>query len=301
MKNVLYIADLEGVTGVFDLNNFDECKKYMCREVSSVFDALLSNGYTIYFCDCHNDGLTTYELRNKYKEVNFITFVWNINFSITYDCAILTGFHSMAYGGGLFPHTFRREIWRMELGKIKEIGEIGIFIEWLHSYNIPVILLSGEDECMQEADEYNIVLNVSKHKEDKSLFINYHSYYQSLKENLLKALKMQRCCFWHKQEIVKVTLRYHFLNEVFIKYGFFADNDCLWFNDIRNFMSRLEEICNLINQHAHIIQWLHQAKKDWFDKTQNLIPENIILKFENKNIFKLSVEEIEFLYSFYTK
>jgi len=147
----LIITDLEGIIGIKNINNKEHCEICLCKELQKYVRHLKTNytGIEITICDCHNNGQTILALKNSLYECQIVSCVWNINFDITYDFALLVGFHAMSMKSSPFSHSFRPEIRQVKLG-IQNVGELSLFANYLFYYNIPLLFASGDAECITE-------------------------------------------------------------------------------------------------------------------------------------------------------
>lgn len=159
-EKVLIISDLEGIIGIENLYDDSTNELLLYKQASIAFDFYKTiMDADIYFCYCHNAGISPEIIRENYPKVTLIEHLWNIDFSVQYDFAILLGFHDKSGGIGLFPHSFRVEISKIILFQ-EVVGEIEIIIEFLRLNKVPTILVSADKDTIDTIDNQNLVKHI---------------------------------------------------------------------------------------------------------------------------------------------
>lgn len=149
---VLILSDLEGVSGLYSLSDEAENTRFYTLELCAVIDALHAIGVRdITVCDAHDSGDTLDRDVMRSKGADVIAQFWNIDVSVKYDMALLTGFHGMNGAGGCSPHTFRPDIQSLAIDGLYNAGEVEVFMRWLALHEIPVVFVSGDDAAAREA------------------------------------------------------------------------------------------------------------------------------------------------------
>lgn len=166
MMHALIIADIEGITDIYDLNNINDCAELYTCEIQVYIKTLFANGVTkITVCDAHNEGnlisrtIITHGDFGR-GDVRIVSMIKNLSFNEKYDFAILAGFHGMNGSPGILPHTLRFDFKQISLFCTKfqariPIGEVELYTRWLGSRGIPVILVTGDREAVYEANCFN--------------------------------------------------------------------------------------------------------------------------------------------------
>jgi len=92
----LIFADIEGIAGIWDLNDTDRCKDLYTKEIQVYIDALIENGVEkITVCDAHDEGDMILDSVVS-KNVRLISNSKNLSFvGEQYDFALLVGLHGM--------------------------------------------------------------------------------------------------------------------------------------------------------------------------------------------------------------
>lgn len=166
MLHALIVADMEGITDVYNFDNIDSCSKLYTDEILVYVNALFENGITkITICDAHDEGslisgvIIANECPNR-DNLRLLSRVENLTFDEKYDFAILVGFHGMSGSPGILSHTLRfdfKEVLSVfdNVGAKIPIGEVEIYTRWLGQNGIPVIFVSGDREAIYEANCFN--------------------------------------------------------------------------------------------------------------------------------------------------
>ena len=164
MTKVYISADIEGVNGVVypHQTDFSDSQSYICAqkqmhaELNCIIKTLLEQGIIdITLNDAHGsmENLKITELNQnvelitgKPKPVSMMAGLDN-----SYDCAIFTGYHAKASSKeGVLAHTFSGIFNDVTLNG-KSIGEIELNAIYAGLLGVPVILVTGDNVCCQEA------------------------------------------------------------------------------------------------------------------------------------------------------
>ena len=161
---ILISADIEGVNGVVhpdqiypDGKFYKETLEKWVLELNALIEGLKEAGVKeIVINDSHN------HMRNldsaKLKGASLIV-GWQKPFSMAcsaqlgFDGSMFTGYHAKATANGVLSHTYRPRIIKKVLLNGKEVGETGLNAALLGFYNIPVLLVNGDDVTCQEAKD----------------------------------------------------------------------------------------------------------------------------------------------------
>ncbi|WP_257490669.1 M55 family metallopeptidase [Anaerosalibacter massiliensis] len=166
MVHALIIADIEGITDIYDLKNIDDCVELYTSEIQVYIKTLFENDVTkITVCDAHDEGnlisrkIITHGDFGR-GDVRIVSKVENLSFDEKYDFAILAGFHGMNGSPGILPHTLRFDFklissFCTKLQARIPIGEVELYTRWLGAQGIPVILVTGDREAVYEANCFN--------------------------------------------------------------------------------------------------------------------------------------------------
>ncbi len=160
MANVLVITDLEGVSGVLDMESvknessvgYQNAVKSLMEDTNTAVSALFDAGAkTVYVVDGHGSGKNFVKgaLDKRAKQV----YTWELGEIIaSIDCFIMVGTHAMAKTpNAFFDHT---QLWEEITGyyyngeRIGEIAQMGAFAG---EYGIPCVFASGDEAACSEA------------------------------------------------------------------------------------------------------------------------------------------------------
>lgn len=247
---ILILADLEGITGIYDMEDKNYCRYLFTKEICVIVDVLHGMGiYGITVCDVHNKGDTLDTTLMQKKKVIVISQIWNIDYEKQYDAAILTGFHGMKGAGGIWSHTFRDDINKIIIGNNeKVIGEVGFFIIWLAGHGIPVLNVMGDSMACTEAKEIDSSIIVCETKrlgvrmERMEIYTRIQKRIEmAFVETLKKRHTLNVMCEQINIELENKEI-FSMLDDKWKK-----DNGMLVFDKCDDFVCRLEMFCNDLN------------------------------------------------------
>ena len=165
---------------------------------------------------------------------------------VTYNFAILVGFHAMSLRPCAFSHSFRPEIRRVRLGD-RDVGEASLISNYLFSKSIPVLFVSGDDECIREMNS----IPCGKFSTSKGLKeVMYERLAKSLRASIQKSSLF---CGYHDDKV-----RLDFFNPDLIpilvmkgynndeKGSIYFENTSLFFSGIRDFCHELNKCSALL-------------------------------------------------------
>ena len=164
--NVLIMADLEGISGVYtkeqvlpSLHRFNEGRKFLTKDINVCAEALKAAGVDkVYVRDCHGGSyaLLWDEVCDSVDCV-ICGAVGDERFPLIeeYDAVILFGYHGMAgTAKALLEHTFSSmSVQNYHLNE-ERVGEISIDAAILAEHGKPVIMVSGDTRACQEAKHF---------------------------------------------------------------------------------------------------------------------------------------------------
>jgi len=251
-KNILILADMEGIIGVSDMNEEETNIKLMQNEILITVEELnrLGSAY-ISVCCIHNNG-TGIQLNGVLSlGVTLIVGIDNLAKEIeNYSYAIMLGFHGKRNSGGAFDHTFRSDILTVHFGT-ESIGEVGAYYRWLELEGVVVLFVSGEgcfyDELTRKicAVHYTSSDNLTN---IENLFSEYDRFRGLLRANLCNSFYVSNNNYNIPNEMVFVRLSnpdtYLLLQE---ECKFKVKDDCVVFDSISEFFHKLISFCTSLN------------------------------------------------------
>lgn len=237
----LVVVDLEGIIGVTNLEDIEKNRTLLRKELLVVLEEIkrLSKG-NIKICDIHDSGnnvLLEDGLCDNVQICRGIKEFVNADFS-SFSYAILVGFHSKEGGEGMFPHSFKEEISKIQLGD-KIVGEVGVFCRWLQGKGITPILISGEGYFADEIENAKSIHQTS---------LDISESMRNLKKQLQMNLKQRKPSFVKKSiDMVQISMK----NPDLLRY---LENDYnildkkIVFESIDKFVEGLPLFCRLVNE-----------------------------------------------------
>lgn len=162
--NVFILCDLEGISGVTTIeqmergtDGYERACRALERSLNICADAARAAGAeNIYYLDGHGGGGNL----NPDNIVDYCTGVdiagWEeLVVSGKIDCQIELGSHARAGTiGGFLDHTLTSRAWFSYKIGDKEYSEVGIHAAFLGLYDVPVVLVSGDEVACRQAGEY---------------------------------------------------------------------------------------------------------------------------------------------------
>lgn len=300
MKNrILIMSDMEGCIGIYPDQDHPSASDLMCREVSLLIDTLKKfECFHLYYCDCHNNGLITKPLEKKYQDVNFLPNFWDIDFDLKFNYAFMTGFHAKS-GTGILAHSFRNEFKCISIDGI-EIGEVGLFINWLAYHNVTTVFLSGDDIMCQEVTHINgLIINISKTLDDcrnADLSMRYESYINNVKKAMV-SLNVISIPSYNPSKIC-LTLNKKIWMEAIICKEVIDECLSITFENTIDFMRALYSISQKINQEiAFRYSFIKRIKKRLKNYDRNLINDNRLSELMNSDFWDISHSDMQYIES----
>ncbi|MFP3389347.1 M55 family metallopeptidase [Brevibacillus sp. SIMBA_040] len=158
-------VDMEGISGIVDTSyinpdsgvNYQRGRQFMTADANAVIEAALENGVTdILVADSHNtmNNILWESLHPKAKLLagtpRDSSMVQGLDES--FDAAMFIGYHTRQGIPGVLSHTMSGVIRNMYInGQI--VGEFGFNAAYAGMYNVPVVMVSGDNLIAKEAGD----------------------------------------------------------------------------------------------------------------------------------------------------
>lgn len=206
-----YISvDLEGCNGINHSSQtqpnepgYNRALKILHDETNAVIEGLLAGGATeIMVNDSHWDARNLHiEEMFNHKAVSVVSgwqkpfsMVSQINSDERADFAVFLGYHTRAgHATGVLSHTYRAQIFFEVRLNGKPVGETGLNAALAGHFGVPIAMLTGDDQVIQEAKSFlpNIATAQVKTAVSRyaAIFPNYQDTLQNLKETATRAAK----------------------------------------------------------------------------------------------------------------
>ncbi len=201
----IYISvDMEGIIGVvypdFLTNrgyDYSRARKFMTEDVNAaVRGALMAGAQEIIVNDSHNamTNVLVEELQSPAKLITGSPKLHSMmeGLDSTFDGAIFIGYHSKMNSRGVLNHTFSsRTVYKLKLNN-QEIGELEFNAYIAGFYNVPVLMVSGDDQVAREAQNLIEGVKTVAVKEARgrytALCLNPKDAHSLIEENAYKAV-----------------------------------------------------------------------------------------------------------------
>lgn len=300
-KNILLLSDLEGIIGVYNLDEDEINKKLYMKEISIIFDTIIKNKfYNIYYCDIHDNGSMRLLLQDKYPNVHFIEEFINIDFNVHYEAAYLTGFHARCNTDGILCHSFRNDFYEVYLGD-KVVGELEIYINWLSYYDIPIAFVSCDDVAMEEIRRVDCIKNISKSKNNLLNNNNFDKNYEKLSKNILLGLTNKHIgVTQYKNDKVRIKLADNSIIYKLDKKVFNIKNQLIEFTDTINFIEKIIVLANELNrliyeEFNNNVNFINKLRSEYSHvKVENILDDKFS-KIINKDFSTLDEDERQYI------
>jgi D-amino peptidase len=163
---VYILIDAEGVSGVVSQElqakpgapEYERMRTYFMSDLNAAVEGAHRAGAgEIVVYDMHYFGLNAL-LEELHPEARLVMgkppkTTARAGIDESFDAFIMIGFHAMAEtGGGVLPHTYDLSMKSLRLNGIL-MGEIGMEAAMAGTCNVPVVMVSGDEEALNEATE----------------------------------------------------------------------------------------------------------------------------------------------------
>lgn len=160
---IYVLADMEGISGIRKIeevkldvpSEYEYGRELMMRDINAAVEGCFRGGATeVVVADTHGGGgqvrLGEMDGRAVYETPNQGLMMPSLD--DTFDGVILLGHHAMAGTlNGFLDHTMSSMSWFEYRINDTVVGEIGIEAAWAGHYDVPVIMVSGDQATADEA------------------------------------------------------------------------------------------------------------------------------------------------------
>jgi len=162
---VYILVDGEGITGIVnhplqvmpDSPGFSEMRALLMSDLNAAVDGAAAAGAgELVVYDMHVKGLNVIPEKLHAPAVVVLGKPPKVKppagIDESYDALLMVGYHSMAEtAGGLLPHTYTLDMKELRLNGVL-MGEIGLEAALAGSVGVPLVMVSGDDMAMKEAE-----------------------------------------------------------------------------------------------------------------------------------------------------
>ncbi|WP_409294649.1 M55 family metallopeptidase [Peribacillus sp. SCS-26] len=161
----LYISvDMEGITGLVDhthvdsgRHNYERSRHIMTDEANYVISSAFDSGCTEVVVNDSHSKMNNLLIEKLHPETQLITgdvkpYSMVQGLDATFSGAIFAGYHARASQAGVMSHSMifgARNFWINE----KAVGELGFNAYVAGYYDVPLIMVAGDDGAAREAEE----------------------------------------------------------------------------------------------------------------------------------------------------
>jgi len=162
---IYILADMEGISGIRKMEQvkaenpaeYAEGRQLMMADINAAIDACFAGGAsTVVACDTHGGGgqvqLKEMDPRALYETPNAGRMMPSLD--ETFAGVIVLGHHARAGTlNGFLDHTMSSMSWFEYRINDMVLGEVGIEAAYAGHYNVPVIVVTGDEAVVREAKE----------------------------------------------------------------------------------------------------------------------------------------------------
>jgi D-amino peptidase len=159
----VYISvDMEGITGINnnkflmdDQPEYDRGRKLMTEDLNAAIEGAVEAGATEILVNDAHGCMRNILIEDLHEKADLVTGYPKKNLMMagldeSYDAAMLVGYHSRAGSGGILDHTIGELFKDVRLNG-KSYGETGLSAAMAGFYDVPVVMVSGDDVVRDEA------------------------------------------------------------------------------------------------------------------------------------------------------
>ncbi|WP_163969513.1 M55 family metallopeptidase [Oceanobacillus halotolerans] len=160
----LYISvDMEGITGLPDytfvdrhMHNYERARKIMTDETNYVVESAFKHGCREVLVNDSHSQMNNILVDELHPEASLITgnakpFSMVQGLDDTYNGAMFVGYHARAGHSGVMSHAINHTVRNFYIND-HEIGELGFNAYVAGYYDVPVLLVAGDDQATKEAE-----------------------------------------------------------------------------------------------------------------------------------------------------
>jgi len=156
-------ADMEGITGINSLQYlFDREKEYargrklMMHDLNAAIAGAVEAGATEVLVNDAHGSMRNLQIEDLHEAADLITgFPKNqlmmAGLDASFDAAIFIGYHPKDGSEGILSHTIMGSVIRDVVINGKSYGETGISAAMAGQYDVPIVMISGDDMLKEEA------------------------------------------------------------------------------------------------------------------------------------------------------
>lgn len=161
----LYLSvDMEGITGLSDYtyvdsskHNYERARKIMTEETNYVIESAVQQGCTEIVVNDSHSKMNNLLIEALHPEAYLITgevkpYSMMQGLDDSFDGAMFIGYHARAGQFGVMSHAMIHAVRNFFIND-HVIGEMGLNAYLAGYYNVPLLLVAGDDQAAKEAEE----------------------------------------------------------------------------------------------------------------------------------------------------
>ncbi len=161
----LYLSvDMEGITGLPDYtyvdsskHNYERARKIMTEETNYVIEAAFQQGCTEIVVNDSHSKMNNLLIEALHPEAYLITgdvkpYSMMQGLDESFDGAIFVGYHARAGQFGVMSHAMIHAVRNFYIND-HVIGEMGLNAYLAGYYNVPLLMVTGDDQAAKEAED----------------------------------------------------------------------------------------------------------------------------------------------------
>ncbi len=265
--------DIEGIPGVVSLEHvrkegkdYERARKWMTDHLLLVINSLKEIGVNEIIVNDSHGEMTNILLDEIPEDVRVITGhlkkLSMLEGVEGCDVAIFLGYHSRAGSFGVMDHTyFGRVVYEVRINNIP-YGEFGINAFVAGNFDVPVILLSGDDEVIKEAKSLIPEIEFILTKKRKSRFSAMHFSFKDIEKEIKS--KVPKAIEKFKNKIIKPLK----INDIEIEVDFI--NTAM--ADIAEIMPKTKRVSpRTVSYHSNNMVEIYMALRTWINLASTIL------------------------------
>ena len=156
-------ADMEGITGINSLQylfdketEYARGRKLMMHDLNAAIAGAVEAGATEILVNDAHGSMRNLQIEDLHEAADLVTgFPKNqlmmAGLDASYDAAMFIGYHPKDGSAGILSHTIMGSVIRDVVINGKSYGETGISAAMAGQYDVPIVMISGDDMLKEEA------------------------------------------------------------------------------------------------------------------------------------------------------
>lgn len=195
-------ADIEGIWGVVsrkqiigESGDYQRARRLMTQEVNMACEELFNNGVKEILVNDSHGPMDNIIIEELHPDVSLISgypkdLSMMEGIDETFDCAMLIGYHPKSgTEQGIFDHTYSGRVVAKLMINDEELGESGLNALVAGHFDVPVVLVAGDDKVAQDVKKEIGDIETVVVKDTISRYCAKNTPYNKLKDSYKEAVK----------------------------------------------------------------------------------------------------------------